>query len=51
MNSGILGEIYGKAFVHSSNQYSIIESRRYLNIGLFISRIGLANQRTESIFY
>ena len=35
---GISGEIYGKGFVHLSNQHSITESRHNLNIGLFISR-------------
>ena len=36
---GISGEIYGTAIVHQSNQHSITESRRNLNIGLFSSQM------------
>ena len=45
---GISGEIDGKAFVHQSNQHSIIESRLNLNIGLFILRMDYSmNERNQ----
>ena len=51
LNFGVSGDICGKAFVHflkKANQHLIIESRRNLNIGLFISRMDYSiNERNQ----